>query len=293
MAQGGMVQVQEQFPKMPGRKFLSSRIPMTNTENKIIGLIVISQEITDVVNVHTQLERQNITLAKSHREFERFAYAAAHDLQEPLRTVASFSELLLEELPPLDNQAGEYLAVLQDNASRGYELVKDLLRYTQLKPGLHIESIDINELMQEISTSFLDLEPEATVTFSDLPIVQGDREVLAQVLTQLIGNGIKFNKSARPHVDVTDASSDSSWQILVRDNGIGIEPAMQKRVFELFTRLHDRSEFTGTGVGLAICRRAMDLHEGNIDVLQSNSEGTTFACYLPKPVANELHARST
>jgi len=234
---------------------------------------------------HHTIEQQITSLKLSNRELDRFAYIAAHDLQEPLRTVSSFSNLLADALPDLTGEPAQFLELIQSNAVRGEGLVKDLLAYARLNGDWQPEWLDLNTLLQEVSCTIRKDNTKAVITLADMPRILGNAGQLRQAFTHLVDNGVKFNKHDRPRVDVGVEEDDQHWRFNVKDNGIGMDVTMHERIFEIFTRLNNRDDFAGTGIGLAICRRVMDLHHGAIAVTQSTPQGSVVTCTLPKNIA--------
>jgi signal transduction histidine kinase len=231
------------------------------------------------------LKRQSEELARSNTDLEQFAYVASHDLQEPLRMIASYLELLeMEYKDRLDAEAREYIAYAVDGAVRMKALINDLLDYsrigTQAKP---MEPTPVDALLREVLTDLqLRLAETGAVVASDpLPTVFGDGSQLRLVLQNLIGNAIKFRgeEAVRVHLSVT--AVDGEWRFSVADNGIGIKTKHAERIFVIFQRLHNRSKYSGTGIGLATCKRVIERHGGRIWVESELGKGSTFFFTLP------------
>jgi PAS domain S-box-containing protein len=234
---------------------------------------------------NAQLARQSLELERSNEELERFAYAASHDLQEPLRMVTSFTGLLAKQYEgQLDDKAQQYIHFATDGAMRMRRLIQDLLAYSRVgSRGGELTLIDseavLGEALRNLAAALRD--SGATITHGPLPTVWADTTQLGQVLQNLIGNALKFRGAATPAIHVSAVRDDEVWRFSVRDNGIGIEPRHVDRIFIMFQRLHTRAEFPGTGIGLALCRRIVERHGGRIWVESTPGEGATFHFTLP------------
>ncbi|HKX62418.1 MAG TPA: ATP-binding protein, partial [Verrucomicrobiae bacterium] len=234
------------------------------------------------------LEQKARELARSNKDLEQFAYVASHDLQEPLRMVASYTQLIERRYKDqIDEDGQEFIRFAVDGAARMQTLIQDLLSFSRvgmrMKPFVPVDANDVlkkalNNLTVAIS------ENNATIHAGPLPVVRGDATLLIQLFQNLIGNGIKF-RGTRPavvHVKAERGSiSPPRWIFSVRDEGIGIEPQYFERIFVLFQRLHTRDEYPGTGIGLALCKRIVELHGGRIWVESKPGEGATFSFTLP------------
>ncbi len=227
-------------------------------------------------------------LQRSNRELEQFAYVASHDLQEPLRKVASFCQMLESRYADqLDERARQYIAFAVDGAKRMQGLINDLLAFSRVgQPGADFGPVDLNEAagqaVSEIEAAIED--SDAVITVDRLPVVTGDRTLLVQLFANLMGNSIKFRRvDASPVIRITAERKDGLWEFSCQDNGIGIEPAYRERVFAIFQRLHPRDAYPGTGIGLALCRKIVDFHGGTIwvDDHPPGSAGTTIRWTLP------------
>jgi len=225
-------------------------------------------------------------LARSNAELEQFAYVASHDLQEPLRMVASYTQLLARRYTgKLDEDADEFIGFAVDGARRMQELINDLLTYSRVgtRP-LQLETVDSNQLVDQVVSDLAAAisDSKAEVTRDDLPTLRGDPTQLRQLFQNLIANGIKFHRpeeAARVHVSAL--LEHAAWTFSVSDNGIGIEQQYQDRIFALFQRLHTRADYPGTGIGLAICKKIVERHGGQIRVDSAPGRGTTFRFTLP------------
>ncbi len=227
-------------------------------------------------------------LQRSNRELEQFAYVASHDLQEPLRKVASFCQMLESRYSgDLDERARQYIAYAVDGAKRMQILINDLLAFSRVgQPGADVRPVDLNEAagqaVSEIEAAIED--SDAVITVDHLPVVTGDRTLLVQLLANLLGNSIKFRRvDTAPVIAITVRRKNGEYEFSCADNGIGIDPAYRERVFVIFQRLHPRDAYPGTGIGLALCRKIVDFHGGKIWVADQPeaSPGATISWTLP------------
>ena len=252
-------------------------------------LLVIStiRDVTGRREVEQRLRAAAAELSRSNTELEQFAYVASHDLQEPLRMVASYTQLLARRYAGrLDADADEFIRFAVDGAQRMQELIRDLLEYSRAgSRALRLQRVDVAALVDDIMHDLSAFETDGSVllTRDPLPTIMADATQLRLVFQNLIANGLKFHRagaSACVHVSVDE--SDGAWWFHVRDNGIGIEPQYQERIFVVFQRLHTHAEYPGTGIGLAICKRIVERHGGTIRVDSQPGEGTTFSFSIPR-----------
>ncbi len=224
-------------------------------------------------------------LARSNRELEQFAYVASHDLQEPLRMVATYTQLLAERYrDKLDADADKYIHYALDGALRMQKLVRDLLTFSRVgRQAMAVQSSDCNAVIEE-SLKNLEAaiqESGAVVRRDPLPVVMADSSQLAQVFQNLIGNAIKFRGSAPPVIRVSAELKGKEWVFSVADNGIGIAAEHRENVFVVFRRLHTREEYPGNGIGLSICKKIIEQHGGRIWVESEPDRGSIFQFSLP------------
>lgn len=244
------------------------------------GLFVLAS----VVDISPR-KRAEEELRRSNEELERFAYVASHDLQEPLRTVASYLQLLERRYRPhLDATACEFIDFAVGGARRMEQLIQDLLAFSRV--ATHGEAPSATDAGTALTDTLHGLraaivQANATVTHDEMPAVLADASQLRQVLSNLIGNALKFRGSDPPHIHIGVARHGQMWQFSVADNGIGIDAAYFERIFVIFQRLHTREAYPGTGVGLAICRKIIDRHGGRIWLSSTPGHGTTFYFTLP------------
>ena len=227
-------------------------------------------------------------LRRSNEELERFAYVASHDLQEPLRTVASYVQLLSRRYRDrLDSDAADFIDFAVGGVRRMQHLIEDLLAFSRVGTrGAPLVATDMQTVFEDTLASLHAAleESNATVTADPLPTVVADAGQLAQLLTNLIGNALKFRGQDPPFAHVSAERTGRLWTIRVRDNGIGIAPEYFERIFVIFQRLHSREEYDGTGVGLAICKKIVERHGGRIWVDSTPGHGACFSFTLPAAV---------
>ncbi len=245
------------------------------------------QDVTARRALDLELERQRAELARSNAELEQFAYVASHDLKEPLRAIASYTQLLGERYADrLDARARRYIGHAVDGATRMSALVDDLLALSRVgTTGEPFAPVQLDAVLAETLHAMRATIAESggAVTSDPLPCVTGDAAQLRQVLQNLVGNALKFRRpGVPPRVHVSAAAERGQWTITVRDNGIGIDPRFAELVFEVFRRLHTRDEYPGTGIGLAICRKAVERHGGRIWVEAAPDGGSAFRFTLPR-----------
>ena len=237
----------------------------------------------DRMNEELQVEKS--LLENSNQELEHFAYVASHDLQEPLRMVSSFLQLLQRRYAEqLDDKANRYIAQAVDGSVRMKRLIHDLLSYSRVGVSLEFSTVDCNVVLRHVLETFDGAieNADALVTYDHLPTVMADEGQLGQVFQNLIGNAIKFQREERLQIHIGVEERASEWVFRIADNGIGIEQAYVERIFVIFQRLHPREAYPGTGIGLAICKKIVERHGGRIWLISEVGKGTTFYFSLPK-----------
>jgi PAS domain S-box-containing protein len=268
----------------PRRMFTGIVRDITETKKTLQQLSDSNQELAKRTR---QIEQFNLDLCRSNDELKQFAYVASHDLQEPLRKIVAFCQMLKDEYDSkLDDEARRYIQHAVDGALRMKTLVSDLLTYsrveTQGKPLVPTAANDAcDEAIENLSVTIE--ESGADVTRSDLPVVTADRVQLARLFQNLIGNAIKYRGQNPPRIQIRANELDQQWLFKVRDNGIGIDPRFHQRIFVIFQRLHTRDQHRGTGIGLAVCKRIVERAGGRIWVESTPGEGSEFCFTLPKP----------
>ncbi len=259
---------------------------MRDDDGDIQGMVCVAQDITQRKQAQEMLERQTQELARSNAELEQFAWVASHDLQEPLRMVASYTQLLGKRYKgKLDSDADEFIEFAVDGAARMRRLINDLLELSRVGTrGKDFQTTDCEAMYDRalVNLQALVEDSGALVTHDRLPTVMGDGTQLGQLFQNLIGNAIKFRRDDEQlTVHVGAERQDGNWVISVRDNGIGIDPQYAERIFVVFQRLHGKGHRPGTGIGLAVCKKIVERHGGRIWVTSLPNEGSTFNFTLP------------
>ena len=248
--------------------------------------VAIFDEVTDRKKAEARLREAHEELKRSNAELEQFAYVASHDLQEPLRMVASYAQLLGRRYEAkLDGDAREFMAYIVDGASRMKQLIEDLLAYSRVgTKGAEFKRVNAEDALKRALFNLRAAieEAGAVVTNDPLPTLSGDEVQLGQLLQNLMSNALKFRSDSVPriHIGVTESAKEYAFE--VRDNGIGIEPQYYERIFMVFQRLHNKGEYPGTGIGLAICKKVVERHGGRIWVESRPGAGSSFYFTLPK-----------
>jgi PAS domain S-box-containing protein len=246
----------------------------------------LERDITERNRAQQELTRKVEELARSNADLEQFAYVASHDLQEPLRMVISYTQLLARRYRgKLDTSADEFIGFAVDGASRMQQLIQDLLSYSRLTiRGKELQFTETgaacNAALENLRESIKNANAEVSV--GPLPTVLADATQFAQLFQNLLGNAIKYRNRRRPEIGVDARSNGNEWVFSVQDNGIGIEPQYFERIFQMFQRLHTRKDYSGTGIGLAICRKIVERHGGKIWVESQPGQGSTFLFTIPQ-----------
>jgi light-regulated signal transduction histidine kinase (bacteriophytochrome) len=232
------------------------------------------------------LARQARDLERTRRELEQFAYVVSHDLQEPLRMVSSYLQLLERRYKDkLDSDAEDFINFAVDGAQRMHKLIADLLSYSRINTrGNEFEPTDFNQVLDQALAAMSESarRSAAVITRDALPTLIADGVQVEQLFHHLVDNALKFQNGKRPRVHIGAEHRASEWVFFVRDNGIGIDPELADRIFLVFQRLHGRGEYAGTGMGLAICQRIVDRRGGRIWVESEPGKGSTFYFTMPQ-----------
>ncbi len=235
-------------------------------------------------------------LARSNADLEQFAYVASHDLQEPLRMVTAYTQLLGERYRGrLDEDADKFIGYASEGAQRMQVLIQDLLAFSRVgRSGTAKTKIDCNLVLKDVLQTLDSTiqESGSVVTVTELPLVSGDRTQVAQVFQNLIGNAIKFRGEVPPAIEVRAEKTGDDWLFSVSDNGIGIAPEHAKNIFVVFQRLHSRSEYPGNGIGLAICKKIIEHNGGKIWVESQTGSGSSFKFTLPCTAIDEENGKN-
>jgi signal transduction histidine kinase len=263
----------EQFVPWNEQYYIETYFPILDDRLAIIGLNI------------TYRKKMEGALERSNAELQQFAYIASHDLQEPLRMVSSYLSLLeRRETGKLNECSRQYIGFAVDGAMRMSAMINDLLAYSRVESkGREFSSVDMDDVLTVVLRDLKVAVEEsgASVTSDHLPTVLADKGQMAQLMENLIGNAIKYRSEAAPQVHVSAQGNGGEWEFSVQDNGIGIDPSCQDRLFKMFQRLHTRDEYEGTGMGLALSRRIVERHGGRIWFESKPGEGSTFRFTIP------------
>jgi len=263
---------------------------MTETlKTTTVSRDALAVEVAQRQRAEQSLEKQARELARSNQELEQFAHIASHDLQEPLRMVSSYTQLLERRYKDkLDSDANEFIGYAVDGAKRMQTLINDLLAYSRVTTqGNLFEAINCSDVFENAVTNLAAVieESGAIVTRDPLPTLPADASQLVSVFQNLIGNGIKYHGDQPPRIHVSAVESGDEWLFSFKDNGIGIGAEFAERIFVIFQRLHSKTKYGGTGIGLAICKKVVERHGGRIWVESEPQKGSTF--YLTLPMRNQ------
>jgi two-component system CheB/CheR fusion protein len=278
-------------------KYVQNRIFIINDvkTGRAVRLIGAIQDITDQKMKELQLRQLNEALeeraqqlAVSNTELERFAYVASHDLQEPLRTITSFLQLLKRKYADkIDKTAEEYINYATDGADRMKQLIMDMLEYSRVNTQLNLnEEVDMRQVINDVLFNFSGKikVSDAIIEVSDnMPRIHAVKTQMIQIMQNLISNAIKYQKpSVPPHITIRAEEKETEWEFSVKDEGIGIDEKFYEKIFIIFQRLHSKTQFSGTGIGLAICKKIIEKHNGRIWVESTPKVGSTFYFTIPK-----------
>ena len=269
--------------------------PIRGAQGELIGASSIAHDIGARKRTERELARSREDLTRSNAELERFAYIASHDLQEPLRMVSSYVQLLAQRYQGrLDSDADEFIAFAVDGATRMKTMIADLLKYSRAGRGDDFGRVDCGSALADAlaNLQFAIREADAVVTHEAMPTVCGIASQIAELFQNLIGNAVKFRGDRAPQIHLSAARVGAGWEFGVADNGIGIAPEYQDRIFEIFRRLHTREKYPGSGIGLTICRKIVLHHGGEMRVESREGKGSTFYFTLPDGNPARDHAIS-
>ena len=279
---------EDPFPRADGRcDWLQWEVrPWYDGYGEVGGVIFFTQVITERKELELKLETQRNELQRSNQDLEQFAYAASHDLQEPLRAVSGCAQILSDKYGlEFDSMGDELIRHIVEGAERMKMLINDLLTYSRVNNGETFTNVDTDKVVQEVLTLLGDAvtESSAVVRWDRLPPVVGDRSQLRQLFQNLIGNALKYRSDKTPEIEISVGEHDSRyWRFSIADNGIGIDPKYLSRIFGIFQRLHTRVEYPGTGIGLALCMKIVTRHGGKLWVDSALGRGATFKFTIPK-----------
>ncbi|MBS1653554.1 MAG: PAS domain S-box protein [Bacteroidetes bacterium] len=262
----------------------ASKMSVSNSDKKIYNGIMIN--INDRKKTEEDLQKLNERLTVSNQELEQFAYVASHDLQEPLRMVSSFLQLLQKKYAgQLDEKADQYINFAVEGSERMKKLINDLLNFSRISTDYdNKEMVDCNAVLKGVLKI---LDPvlksnDARITYSGLPLITGNAVQLAQLFQNLLSNALKYRSEQKPEIEISCKENPSEWAFSVSDNGIGVDPKYNEKIFIIFQRLHNRNEYSGTGIGLAICKKIVEQHGGKIWIESEPGKGSTFYFTISK-----------
>ena len=264
----------------------TNKIPLKDAEGNIVGVLGTYEDITGRKKAREKLISANKRLEQANRELSQFAYIASHDLQEPLRTITSFTDLLRRQYgDKFDGKGQKSIEFITDSATRMSQLIKGLLDYSRIGRGQELKPVDCQEIIAIVKSDLEVVieETGAELEISELPQILAYETEIRLLFQNLILNAIKFRKAnTKPHIKIWANREKSCWTFAVKDNGIGIPLKYHDRIFVIFQRLHSRSKYEGTGIGLAHCQKIVELHEGKIWVESLPEEGSTFCFTIPR-----------
>jgi len=268
------------------RRFQLQLKRMLDISGKFTGTVAILNDVSELRYAEEKMNKLLENLQRSNNELENFAYIASHDLQEPLRMVTSYLQLLERRCGDfLDPDAREFLNFAVDGARRMKTLILDLLAYSRAGSSTRpFVETDLNEVLEQVLKNLgpAITESGAQIDVPELPQLVADRTQMVQLFQNLLSNAIKFHGEQPPHIRIAVKDAGHAWRFAIRDNGIGIDPRYHERVFALFQRLHGREDVPGTGIGLALCRKIVERHGGKIGIEGSEGAGSTFHFTLDK-----------
>jgi PAS domain S-box-containing protein len=292
---GKLFEIEEELitTKQKGQRVLETKkIPLFDSKGVPEYLIGISNDITDRKKmqetlIHRADELANITaeLTRSNEELEQFAYVASHDLQEPLRMITSYVQLLASRYKDkLDEDANDFIDFAVDGSNRMRILINSLLEYSRVNRIKPFENIEPEKLLEDVLQNLKDQikENNAVIKIDALPDIYGDPVLIGQLFQNLIGNAIKFRRGEDPHITISCKKENNEYLFSVKDNGIGIQQEYKEKIFIIFQRLHAKEKYPGTGIGLAICKKIVERHNGKIWFESEINKGSTFYFTIKK-----------
>jgi len=254
-----------------------------NGEN--IDWIASCTDIDNIKRAEEAFKELSYDLNRSNKELEEYAYVASHDLKEPLHVISSFVHLLERRLQPkLDKQDEQYLIFIKDSVGQSQRLIKDLLEYSRIGKKKSFEAVNIVLVLTEVLSNLKTIieEADAEIVYESMPKITANYLEMVQLFQNLIVNAIKYRGKRLPQIEITAKSEGDLWLFAIKDNGIGIDIQFKDRIFDMFQRLHPKTEYSGTGIGLAICKKIVESHGGKIWVDSSLNQGATFYFSLKK-----------
>jgi PAS domain S-box-containing protein len=264
----------------------TKKVPLFNEEGEPIYLLGVSEDISEQKKFNEEREYILKELERSNKDLESFAYVASHDMQEPIRMIKSFTGILKEQyFSQFDKKGQEYIEIIHSSSNSLKELVTDLLDYSRVgKDSESQQECDVNELIEEVLSNILpeNSDRKINIDYNNLPILYVHKVNFSRVLSNLLTNSIKYSKQDEDlEISIQATQKTGKWEFKISDNGIGIKPEYHKKIFEPFKRLHNTKEYSGTGMGLAICKRIIESYNGKIWVENNPEGGTVFVFTLP------------
>lgn len=253
---------------------------LTDEKGNSKGFVKITRDLSEKRRVEEEIIQKSEELKRSNTELEQFAYVASHDLQEPLRMITSYVQLLEKNYKDkLDQDAHDFINFAVDGASRMQTLIYSLLEYSRINRIKPFENIDLDDTLNEVlkDLEFMIKETSAKITWEKLPVIYGDKILIGQLFLNLIANAIKFKSDKAPRIKISCAIKNGFFEFAVSDNGIGIKQEYCEKIFVIFQRLHSKDKYPGTGIGLAICKKIVERHGGTIWVNSEIDKGSVFS----------------
>lgn len=264
----------------------TNKVPLYDEQGSIIGILGTYNDVSDKVHALGQLRNYAENLESKNQELEQFAFIAAHDLQEPLKTMSSYIRYFEEEfLPKLDDDAAVIIKQIKASSERMQRLISGLLEYAQIGRNIEMSSVDTQEVVKDVLADLHDIidRNQAQIDLGTLPVVYADKQELKSVFLNLIGNALKFQrKGNNPKISIQCLDNKDQWLFFVQDNGIGIDEKYREKVFTIYQKLNKHSEFTGEGVGLTHCKKIIESFGGKIWIESAPGGGSTMKFKLPK-----------
>lgn len=256
-----------------------------NQQNTPVGYLFALTDLTETVEARNQLKDYSEQLEQSNKELERFAYVASHDMKSPLRNIISFLSLIERKLKNNpDKDIHEFINFASSNARYMHTLVQDILEFSKIsKVHEQNDIVNLNDMLPEVINNLLEYinENNATINFEDLPTIKVNKVQIKQLFQNLIENGVKYNENENPTINIRMSKSKNVLKITFEDNGIGVSENFHEQIFDMFKRLHNNTVYQGTGIGLAICKKIMELHNGDIKISSNENHGSTFTLEFP------------
>lgn len=279
-------EIRQNFEHLGHRTMLLDARELRQPEDKKRLILLVIEDITERKKTENELNRLNNELSKSNQRLQEFAYIVSHDLQEPLRAIASFSKLLERKYKnEIDNDGKEFIQYIVDGAERMQHLIQDLLKYSRIQTNkVHYETIDLGSVVDSVEENLQMIidETEAKIIYQQLPKINADKSQIILLLQNLIHNAIKYRGDNKPKIEICAEEKENEWLFSVKDNGIGIDKKYSKKIFQIFQSLNTRDKEEGTGIGLALCKRIIEKHRGRIWLKSEVGEGSIFNFTIKK-----------